>query len=208
MIQKGIADVDIVITTRELSRMIRLHGINIQQIEPEAADIPMNSRSSVAKIAGIVGGETEALYRILHFLITGKEAEFFKLPEARNVRGRKEFKVEIGEHVFGFCIVNGLKHAKQLLDEIAAGKDDLHFIEVMACQGGCINGGGQTVITDKSLIKARARALYEIDDKESVKSAHKNPGVQELYRNYLGKPLNERCMTLLHTTYKERDVLL
>jgi len=208
MIQKGIADVDIVITTRELSRMIRLHGINIQQIEPETADIPMGSRSSVAKIAGIAGGETEALYRTLHFMITGKESEFFKLSEARNVRGRKEFKIEIGEYVFGFCIVNGLKYVKPLLDEIAAGKNDLHFIEVMACQGGCVNGGGQTVITDKSLIKVRSRTLYEIEEKESVKSAHKNQGVLELYKNYLGKPLSERCMTLLHTTYKERDVLL
>jgi len=208
MIQKGIADVDIVITTRELSRMIRLHGINIQQIEPEAADIPMASRSSVAKIAGVVGGETEALVRQLHYLITGKEAEFPKLPEARNVRGRKDFKVEIGEHVFGFCIVNGLKYAKQVLDEIAAGRDDIHFVEVMACQGGCVNGGGQTVISDKSLIKVRAKALYDIDEKETIKSAYKNSGVQELYRNYLGKPLSEKCMTLLHTTYKERDVLL
>jgi len=124
------------------------------------------------------------------------------------VKGRKEFKVEIGDYVFGFCIVNGVKHAKQLLDEIAAGKNDLHFIEVMACQGGCINGGGQTIISDKSLIKIRARGLYEIDEKESVKSAHKNSGIQELYRSYLGKPLSDRCMTLLHTTYKERDVLL
>ena len=168
----------------------------------------MSSRSSVAKIAGISGGETEALYRTLHFMITGKEAEFFKMPEARNVRGRKEFKIEIGDYVFGFCIVSGLKYIKPLLDEIAAGKNDLHFIEVMACQGGCVNGGGQTVITDKSLIKVRARSLYEIDEKESVKSAHKNQGVQDLYKNFLGKPLSERCISLLHTTYKERDVLL
>ncbi|MDP4292348.1 MAG: [Fe-Fe] hydrogenase large subunit C-terminal domain-containing protein, partial [Bacteroidota bacterium] len=208
MIQKGIADVDIVITTRELLRMIRLQGINLQQIEPENADLPMSSRSSAAKFAGVVGGETEALYRILHFMITGKEAEFFKLPEARNVKGRKEFKVEIGPHEFSFCIVNGLKYAKQVLDEVAGGRKDLDFIEVMACQGGCINGGGQTVITDKSFIKNRARALYEFDEKESVKSAHRNPGVADLYRNYLEKPLGERCMALLHTSYKERDVLL
>ena len=156
----------------------------------------------------MVGGETEALVRALHFMINGKETEYPKLPEARNVKGRKEFKLEIGDQKFGFCIVNGLKYVKPLLDEIAAGRKDLHFIEVMACQGGCINGGGQTVITDKSLIKIRAKALYDIDDKEPVKSSYKNPGVQELYRNYLGKPLSERCMTLLHTTYKERDVLL
>jgi iron only hydrogenase large subunit-like protein len=114
----------------------------------------------------------------------------------------------MGDKVLGFCIVNGLKHAKHLMDEIAAGKSDLHFVEVMACQGGCVNGGGQPVTTDKSLSKLRAKTLYEIDEKESVKASHKNTAVIELYKNYLGEPLSERCLALLHTTYKERKVFL
>ncbi len=208
MIHKGIADVDIVLTTRELSRMIKLHGINLQQIESEQADIPMASRSASAKIAGVVGGETEALIRSLYFKVTGQELEYAKVHEARNVKGRKEFKIEMGDKMLGFCIVNGLKHAKHLMDEIAAGRSDLHFVEVMACQGGCVNGGGQPVTTDKSLPKLRAKTLYEIDEKESVKASHKNTAVIELYKNYLGDPLGEKCLALLHTTYKERKVFL
>lgn len=208
MIHKGIADVDIVLTTRELSRMIKLHGINLQQIESEKADTPMASRSASAKIAGVVGGETEALIRTLYFKVTGQELDFSKVQETRNVKGRKEFKIEMGDKVFGFCIVNGLKHAKHLMDEIAAGKKDIHFVEVMACQGGCVNGGGQPVTTDKTFARLRAKTLYEIDEKEPIKASHKNSAVNELYKNYLDEPLSERCLSLLHTTYKERKVFL
>ena len=112
MIHKGISDVDIVLTTRELSRMIKLHGINLQQIESEPADIPMASRSASSKIAGVSGGETEALIRTLSFKVTGKELNYAKVHEARNVKGRKEFKIEMGDKVFRILYCKWIKTSK------------------------------------------------------------------------------------------------
>ena len=104
-------------------------------------------------------------------------------------------------------MVNGLANAKQLLDEVKAGRDDIHFIEVMACPGGCVGGGGQPINLDAAALRERAKSLYRIDDTESIKVSHKNPDVQKLYKDFLGDPLSHKSHELLHTHYQSRDVV-
>ena len=208
MTHKGITDVDAVLTTRELAKLIRLNGIDIHHNEPELPDMPLGTRSSAGKLFGASGGVTESLIRTLHFRLTGKEMVRFKLPEARQGKGRKGFKIKIGQKEYGFAIISGMANVKDLLDEIKAGKNDIHFVEVMACPGGCVNGGGQPIPADPASVKARAKALYEIDEKESIKSAHKNPMVLDLYQAFLKEPGSEVCESLLHTAYRKREVLL
>jgi iron-only hydrogenase group A len=208
MTHKGITEVDAVLTTRELAKLIRLNGIDIHHNEPELADMPMGTRSSAAKLYAVSGGLTEALIRTLHYRITGKEMTQYKVSDARQGKGRKEFKIKIGGKEFGFAIISGMANVKDLLIEIESGKKDLHFVEVMACPGGCINGGGQPIPADQAAIKARTKALYDIDEKESIKTAHKNPMVMDLYQAFLKEPGSEICKSLLHTEYHKRDVLL
>ena len=108
----------------------------------------------------------------------------------------------------GVAVVSGLKEAEILLKEIRNGRDDIHFIEVMACPGGCVAGGGQPIGVDEKAIRARAKALYDIDEKETIKVSHKNPSIIELYDKFLGEPLGKKSHELLHTHYAKRDVLL
>ncbi len=131
----------------------------------------------------------------------------FKIPEIRGLNGRKEARISIGDIEVGVAVVNGLANAKKLLDEIRNGRKDIHFIEVMACPGGCVAGGGQPINLDENAVRERARSLYRIDDNESIKVSHKNPDVQQLYKDFLGKPLGHMSHKLLHTHYKHRDVI-
>jgi NADH-quinone oxidoreductase subunit G/NADP-reducing hydrogenase subunit HndD len=208
MTRKGLTDVDAVLTTRELVDLIKMYGINIQHLDPETADSPMGLRSSAGKLFGASGGVMEAALRTAYFKLTGKEMVKFRVSEIRGLNGRKETKVHIGDLEIGVAVVSGMANAKILLDEIRNGRKDLHFIEVMACPGGCIAGGGQRIGAGFEAIRARMRSLYEIDDKESIKVSHRNPEIIELYANFLGEPGGHRSHELLHTGYKERDDVL
>lgn len=206
MTHKGISDIDAVITTRELAQFIRIHGIDMNNIEPEPADNPMGTRSSAGKLFAVTGGVTESMLRTVYFKMTGKEMDSVKVSELRGCRKRKETKVNINGSEFGFAIVCGLSNVKPLLEEIKAGRDDLHFIEIMACPNGCVGGGGQPIGADEKDVKARGKAIYEIDEKEMIKVAHKNPQLAELYEKYLGSPGSEKCKQLLHTHYLKRVI--
>lgn len=206
MSHNGISDVDAVLTTRELARMIRLYGIDIAKLEPELADSPLGTRSSAGKIFGTSGGVMEAAIRTAHYFITGKEMVKFQVKGVRGLEGRKEAKVMIGELEVGVAVVSGLKNAEILMEEIRNGRKDIHFIEVMACPGGCINGGGQLIGTDEEAVKARMMSLYDIDEKDAIKVSHKNPYIVELYDKFLGKPLGHKSHHLLHTHYQKRFV--
>ena len=206
--RNGIFDVDVVITTRELIELINLYGINMHQIQPEITDSPMGVRSSAGKIFGASGGVMEAALRTAYARLTGKEMINFKVTAVRGFEGRKETRVKINDLDLGIAVVSGLDNARKLMDEIAAGRTDLHFIEVMACPGGCVAGGGQRIGVSESIVEARMKSLYEIDDKESLKTSHKNPEIVELYREFLGEPLGHLSHELLHTHYHKRDVLL
>lgn len=207
MTQKGISDVDAVLTTREFVKLIKLFGINIHELDPEVANNPLGIRSSAGKIFGNSGGVAEAAIRTAYYKLTGKELVQFKIPEIRGFKGRKETRLKIGDLEVGVAVVNGLGNAKQLLDEIKAGRSDIQFIEVMACPGGCVAGGGQPINLDEAAVRERAKSLYRIDDTESIKVSHKNPDIMHLYKDYLGEPLSHKSHELLHTHYTRRDVI-
>jgi NADP-reducing hydrogenase subunit HndD len=208
MTKGGYSDIDAVLTTRELSELIKTFGIDFKNIEPELTDSPHGIRSSAGKLFGVSGGVMEAAIRTAYAKITGDELINFKVNAVRGLEGRKETKININGIELGAAVVSGLKNARILLDEIAAGRDDIHFIEVMACPGGCIGGGGQKINADENAIRERMKALYIIDETESLKVSHKNPEVIELYDKYLGEPNGHKAHELLHTTYQKREVLL
>jgi iron-only hydrogenase group A len=208
MTNKGVSDVDAVLTTRELAKLIKLYEIDLNKLEPELADSPLGLRSSAGKIFASSGGVMEAAIRTAHYSITGKEMVKFKVEAVRGTQGRKEAHLNIDGIELGVAVVSGLQNAKELLEEVKSGKKkDIHFIEVMACPGGCIGGGGQPINTDEDALKARMRSIYSIDERESIKVSHKNPEIMDLYKDFLGKPLGEKSHHLLHTTYEKRDVL-
>jgi len=208
MVQNGIPDVDAVLTTRELARLIRLFHLDIQSLEPEAADSPFAVRSSAGKLFGATGGVMEAAVRSAHYLITGKEMENLKIKELRGLKGVKEATVRIGDLDVNVAVVSGLSNARMLLEEVKAGRKNLHFIEVMTCPGGCVAGGGQPLQTDIKAVRARMQALYNIDRDERLQCSHHNEDIQRLYREYLGKPLGERSHHLLHTHYAPREAVI
>lgn len=207
MMQQGLPDVDAVITTRELAGFIRMYGVDMQRLEPEMTDSPLGARSTAGKIFGASGGVAEAAIRTAYYRLTGEELARFRIPAVRGFKGRKETRVSVNGLDLGVAVVSGLGNARELLDEIRNGRDDIHFIEIMACPGGCINGGGQHIGADTGAIRARANALYEIDDSEPIKVSHRNPDVADLYSRFLGKPLDEHSHALLHTSYQERYIL-
>lgn len=207
MTQNGISDVDAVLTTREFVQFMKKFGVDIKNLDPELPDSPMGFRSSAGKIFGASGGVMEAAIRTAYQMITGKELIRFKINQVRGMEHRKETKITVDNLELGVAVVNGLGNAKELLEEIKNGRDDIHFIEVMACPGGCIAGGGQCINVNENFVEARRETIYDIDNKDSVKVSHKNPEVKNLYNCFLGAPLGEKSHHLLHTHYTKRDVL-
>jgi iron only hydrogenase large subunit-like protein len=135
------------------------------------------------------------------------ELEALKLKQIRGLQGVKEARVTLNGLELGVAVVNGLGHLRALLEQLRKGRDDLHFIEVMTCPGGCIGGGGQPIRADLDAVRARMRALYRIDQKEPVRRSHENVSVKQLYDEFLGEPLGEKSHELLHTHYAERTVV-
>jgi NADP-reducing hydrogenase subunit HndD len=208
MLEGSFADVDAVLTTRELARVIRMKGLDLAALAPEGADTPFGERSTAGKLFGATGGVMEAALRTAHWMITGKELGKMELKEIRGLKGIKTAAVKIGELEVGVAVVSGLANARQLLEELRGGRQDLHFIEVMTCPGGCIAGGGQPIGTDLDKVRMRMQALYRIDREESIRTSHANQGVQRLYEEFLGKPNGHESHHLLHTRYGKREVVL
>jgi iron only hydrogenase large subunit-like protein len=207
MNQNGIADVDAVLTTRELAEMIRYFGIDIKKLTPDTADTPFGMRSSAGKLFGVSGGVMEAAIRTAHYMITGQELADLEVKDVRGLNGVKQAKLNIAGLEVGVAVVSGLSNASKLLEEIKAGRKDIQFIEVMTCPGGCIAGGGQPLNSDLKAIRARMKALYSIDTTDSIRTSHSNKAVQRLYDEFLGKPLGEKSHHLLHTHYAKRQVI-
>jgi NADP-reducing hydrogenase subunit HndD len=208
MLEDNLADVDAVLTTREVAELIRRRGLRFCDMGPEPADMPFGQRSGAGKIFGASGGVMEAAIRSAYFMVTGKEMTDWKVEAVRGLEGIKEARVQVGDLELGVAVVSGLGNARKLMEQIAAGRDDLHFVEVMTCPGGCINGGGQPIDGQIEGVAARMKSLYAIDQGETVRTAHGNPAIQELYRTFLGEPLSERSHELLHTHYDARPELL
>lgn len=208
MAQDFVPDVDYVLTTREAGLLLRTFGISLEAMTPEAADTPFGERTTAGKIFGASGGVMEAAIRSAHFLITGKEMASLDIQGLRGFADCKELHADIGGLKVGAAVVSGLGNARKLLDEIRAGRKDLHFIEVMTCPGGCINGGGQPLSLNGDNARARMRELYSLDANAPVRVSHQNQCVQRLYKEFLGKPLGEKSHHLLHTHYHQRQVML
>jgi iron-only hydrogenase group A len=202
-----VPDVDYVMTTRELAQLLRIFGVDLPAMAPQAPDTPFGERSTAGKIFGASGGVMEAAIRTAHYLLTGQELAKPEIQPLRGMKGLKEIHVVIGKLEVGAAVVSGLMNARKLLDQIRAGRKDLHFIEVMTCPGGCINGGGQPIGADLNAARARMQALYKIDQSETLRLSHKNSQVTRLYDQFLGKPLGEKSHQLLHTQYSPRDIL-
>ncbi len=204
MAREGLADVDAVLTTRELAKIMRMRGLDLDKMPAETADTPFGERTGAGKLFGASGGVMEAAIRTAHWLRTGKEIQEIVVQPVRGMEGIKEARLAVDGIELGVAVANGLGNASKLLDQIRAGRKDLDFIEVMTCPGGCINGGGQPLGTDGGAVRARMQALYQIDGTEAVRVSHGNPSVQRLYREFLGKPLGHRSHELLHTQYNRR----
>jgi len=203
----NIPDVDAVLTTREVGRLIRQFGLDLTSLSPEAPDVPFGSRSTAGKMFGATGGVMEAALRTAHYFLTGREMENLKVKAVRGLNGIKEARLTIDGVEIGVAVANGLANARQLLEQIRRGRRDLHFIEVMTCPGGCINGGGQPHTADSAALAARLQALYHIDQSEPLRTSHRNEAVRELYDRHLEYPLSEKSHHLLHTHYTYREVL-
>ncbi len=213
----GIEDVDAVLTTRELARMIKRAGILFDRLPDEEFDADlMGDYTGAAVIFGVTGGVMEAALRTVYFVLTGKEHEGINFEAVRGFEGVREASLDINGMTVNVAIAHGMKTAKVLLDDIRAGKSKYHFIEIMGCPGGCIAGGGQPIIrpcflpneSDDILDtykEKRAKALYSEDERLVLRQSHNNPQIQQLYAEFLGKPNSHKAHELLHTTYAARE---
>lgn len=205
MVRDGIPDVDAVLTTRELARLIRMRGIDLNTLRPDTADTPFGERTTAGKLFGATGGVMEAALRTAHYLLTGTEMGDLTFSPVRGLDGIKEASVSIDGLKLGVAVANGLGNARKLLDQLKNGRSDIHFVEIMTCPGGCISGGGQPWNSDLVQVKSRMQALYRIDRDEHMRTSHSNEGVKRLYEEFLGQPLGEKSHQLLHTHYHSRQ---
>ncbi|MCD6221908.1 iron hydrogenase small subunit [bacterium] len=205
MKDSGFKDVDYVLTTRELIRMIKNAGIDFEHLKEEEADSILGLYTGAGTIFGVTGGVMEAALRTGYFYVTGKELKKVDFEEVRGLKGVKTASVEINGNRVNVAVAHGLGNARKLLDEVREGKSPYHFIEIMACPGGCIGGGGQPGSFDLEKRWKRGKTLYEEDKSLIYRQSHQNPSVKILYEKYLGKPGSELAHRLLHTHYKKRE---
>jgi NADP-reducing hydrogenase subunit HndD len=202
----GMQDVDAVITTRELARMIKQANIDFTTLEDSEFDNPMGSATGAAVIFGTTGGVMEAALRTAQDTLTGKDLEAINFELVRGEQGIKRGTVNVNGTDVKVVVASGLKNAKIIMDEIKEGKADYHFVEIMACPGGCVMGGGQPIKSSKirsevDVRALRAGALYTIDEKSVIRKSHENPVIKKVYEEYLEKPGSHKAHELLHTTY-------
>lgn len=206
----GNRDVDIVISTRELARMIKSAGIEFNELPDEKFDQPFEEASGAAVIFGATGGVMEAALRTVADVLTGEELDKLDYTEVRGTQGIKEATVKIGELEVKAAIAHGLGNARALLESIRDGKADYDFIEIMACPGGCVTGGGQPIVParvqmTKNIKELRAGALYSEDKGAAIRKSHKNPDIELLYKEFLTEPGSHKAHELLHTHYTKRS---
>lgn len=203
---KGVKDVDMVITTRELARMIKEAGINFLGLEDEEFDQPMGESTGAATIFGTTGGVIEAALRTASEQITGKSLEQVNYHAVRGMEGLREAVIRVGDKTLNIAIANGLGNARTLLEAIRQGENKYHAIEIMACPGGCIGGGGQPYHHgDLEILKKRAQGIYSIDERLTIRKSHENPAVKAIYKDFIGEPGSEKAHFFLHTRYFERE---
>lgn len=194
-------DVDFVLTTTELGMMIKEAGIDFKGLQEESFDDPMGISTGAGVIFGTTGGVMEAALRTVYELVTGEELECIDFHSVRGLTGMKEAEVQIGDKKVKVAVAHTLANAKMMMDKVRAKEADYHFIEIMACPGGCIGGGGQPVASSEDFRQRRMDAIYQCDSASTLRKSHHNPAIKELYDTWLGKPLGEKSHHLLHTHY-------
>ena len=210
MKEDGLYDVDAVITTRELSRMIKQANIEFAKLEDSTFDSPMGEATGAAAIFGTTGGVMEAALRTAQDTLTKKNLDKIDFEQVRGGDGIKKAQVEIAGNKIKVVAASGLANAKKILEEIKNQTADYQFVEIMACPGGCVMGGGQPIKNAKTrasvdVRKLRADALYTIDEKSHIRKSHENPAIQKIYQDFLGKPGSHLAHQLLHTSYQARE---
>lgn len=213
----GVQDVDYVLTTRELARMIKQEGIDFRNLPDGAMDNPLGQSSGAADLFANTGGVMEAALRTAYELVTGHSlpAENLRVRPVEGLEGVKTagLRIEGALPEWSFLegvelrvgVSHGLANARRLIESIKRGEQKLHFVEIMTCPGGCIGGGGQPRFTDDATRLARIRAIYEEDEGKPIRKSHENPDIRRLYEEFLGQPLGDQSHKLLHTRYQERD---
>lgn len=204
----GHSDVDIVITTRELAQMIKESGINFFDLEEGEFDDPMGESTGAGAIFGATGGVIEATVRTAYETITGEELQKLEFTALRGLDGIKETTVNIAGKDIRIAVANGLGNTRKLLNKVRSGEEKFDAIEVMACPGGCIGGGGQPYHHgDISVLKRRAEGIYSVDQNKKLRKSHENPKVQQLYSEFLGEVGGHLAHELLHTKYEAKPKL-
>jgi NADH-quinone oxidoreductase subunit G/[NiFe] hydrogenase diaphorase moiety small subunit/NADP-reducing hydrogenase subunit HndD len=217
MRDSGFKDVDYVLTTRELGMMIRQAGVDFLTLPDNKYDSIMGESTGAAVIFGATGGVMEAALRTAYEIVTGKEVPFdnLNIEPVRGMEGVREASIVIegAKDDWKFLegvelktvVAHGLTNAREVMQKVKKGEADWHFIEIMACPGGCLGGGGQPIPTTPEIRQKRADAIYDEDTNLPIRKSHENPEIQAIYKEFLGEPLGHKSHELLHTHYKERD---
>ncbi|MBQ8178220.1 MAG: iron hydrogenase small subunit [Clostridia bacterium] len=205
----GVPDIDITLTTRELAKLIKRYGLIFNELEDGQFDAPLGIASTAGLLFGATGGVMEAALRTLADVLEGKSLDNIDYTAVRGTKGIKEATVTLAGKEVKVAVASGLANAKELMEKIKKGEADYHFIEIMSCPGGCVNGGGQPIKSayerNNYDIKAlRAGAIYDADKSASLRKSHENPVVKEIYETYLGEPNSHKAHEILHTKYVAR----
>lgn len=211
MFSSGYQDVDAVLTTREISRMLKEAGINLNTLPDEKFDEPLGISTGAGAIFGATGGVMEAALRTVYEIVTKKELKNIEFTQVRGVKGVKEATIDINGLKVNVAVAHGLSNARAVLDKVKNGEANYHFIEIMACPGGCVGGGGQPILSsderwETDYREERAKAIYEVDRNMPLRKSHENPAIKTVYEEFLGKPLGEKSHELLHTHYVKREI--
>jgi NADP-reducing hydrogenase subunit HndD len=210
--QQNIKDVDAVLTVRELAILLKRQGVQFNKLTPSGFDSPLGEFTGAGVIFGATGGVMEAALRTAADTLSGKSLEKIDYKKVRGTKGIKEATVEINGLKINVCAASGLRNARKVLEEVKRGKKNYHFIEIMACPGGCVNGGGMplidpNVVSFEERAKKRALSLYREDKSEKIRKSHENPAIIALYKEYFGKPGSHKAHEVLHTNYDPRKFI-
>jgi len=217
MHDSGYRDVDYVLTTRELAILIKQAGLDFEKLEPAKYDRLMGESTGAAVIFGATGGVMEAALRTAYELVTGREVPFdnLNITAVRGMEGVRKATIKIEKPLEEWAfldgvelkcaVAHGLVNAKKVMESVKSGKADFHFVEVMACPGGCLGGGGQPIPTNPEIRRKRTEAIYAEDTDLSIRKSHENPEIQKIYKDFLVEPLGEKSHHLLHTKYTKRE---
>jgi iron-only hydrogenase group A len=204
MTDSGYLDVDVSLTVREVAKMFKQAGINFDTLPEEEFDAPLGISTGAGAIFGATGGVMEAALRTIYEVVTGETLKNLDFEDVRGLNGVKEASVNLPGITVKVAVAHGLANARDLLDQLRSGEKEYHFIEIMACPGGCIGGGGQPIPTNTETRKRRIEAIYNVDKNMAIRKSHENPAIKKLYKEFLIKPLGHKSHELLHTEYYQR----